>query len=123
MKKSLCSFVFFLNRQRREKYLSQVSQKSSAVVISSGVFWCWVTQTICCSWVTVLTDVTSAFVPLIRGLVDDSQEGVEEGITPQQQEDKDQESQHEDNSGERQEQMLERWKENVRSFGSPLYKQ
>lgn len=81
-------------------------QKSSAVVISFGVVWCWITQTICCSWVTVLTDITSAFVPLVRGLVDDSQEGVEEGITRQQQEDKDQKSQHEDDSGERQEQML-----------------
>lgn len=47
---------------------------------------------ICCSWATVLTDITSAFVPLVRGLVDDSQEGVEEGITRQQQEDKDQKS-------------------------------
>lgn len=69
---------------------------------------------------TVLTDITSAFVPLVRGLVDDSQEGVEEGITCQQQEDKDQKSQHEDDSGERQEQMLEGWKENVDSFSSPL---
>lgn len=55
---------------------------------------------------TVLTDVTSAFIPLVGGLVDDSQKGVEEGITRQQQEDKDQESQHKDNSWECQEQML-----------------
>lgn len=71
----------------------------------------------------MLTDVTSAFVPLVRGLVDDGQEGVEEGITRQQQEDKDQKSQHEDDSGKRQEQMLEGWKGNGYSFSSSLYKE
>lgn len=104
---SHCSFVFFLSRLWRKENLSQVSEKSSAVVISFGVVWCWVTQAICCSRVTVLTHVTSAFIPLVGGLVDDSQEGVEEGITGQQQEDKDQKSQHEDDSRERQKQMLE----------------
>lgn len=119
---SLCSFVFFLSRLWRKENLSQVLEKSSAVVISFGVVWCWVAQAICCSRVTVLTDVTSAFIPLVGGLVNDSQEGVEEGITGQQQEDKDQKSQHEDDSRERQKQMLEGWKENV-SLSSSTYKE
>lgn len=123
MKHILRSFVFFLSRLWRKENLSQVSEKSSAVVISFRVVWCWVTQTICCSRVTVLTDVTSAFIPLIGGLVDDSQEGVEEGITRQKQEDKYQKSQHEYNSGECQEQMLEGSKENVCSFSSAIYKE
>lgn len=122
MQRSLCSFVFFLSRLWRKENLPQVWEKSSAVVISFGVVWCWVAQAICCSRVTVLADVTSAFIPLVGGLVDDSQEGVEEGITSQQQEDKEQKPQHEDDSGERQEQMLERWKENV-SFTSSICKE
>lgn len=59
------------------------------------------------SGLAVLTDVTSTFIPLIGSLVDESQVGMEEGITRQQEEDKDQKSQHEDDSGEGQEQMLE----------------
>lgn len=63
---------------------------------------------VCCySWVAVLANVTSTFVPLIGGLVDKSQVGMEQSITPQEEEDKDQKSQHEDDSGKRQEQMLE----------------
>lgn len=61
----------------------------------------------CCSWLAVLTSVTSTFVPLVGSLVDKSQEGMETGITGQQEEDEDQEAQHEDDSGEGQEQMLE----------------
>lgn len=55
----------------------------------------------------VLTHVTPTFVPLIGGLVDESQIGMEKGVTRQEEEDEDQKSKHEDNSGESQEQMLE----------------
>lgn len=72
----------------------------------------------CCSWVAVLTDVTSTFVPLIGCLVDKSQVGMEEGITRQQEEDKDQKSQQEDDSGEGQEQMLEGQREKENYFPS-----
>lgn len=61
----------------------------------------------CCRWVAVLTNVTSTFVPLVGRLVDKSQEGMEQSVTRQKEEDKDQKSQHEDDSGEGQEQMLE----------------
>lgn len=64
-----------------------------------------------CSWLAVLTDVTSTFIPLIGSLVDESKVGMEEGITRQQEEDKDQKSKHEDDSREGQEQMLEGWRE------------
>lgn len=60
----------------------------------------------CCSWMAVLTHVTSTFVPLVGGLVDEHQVGVEKSVTRQEEEDKDQKSQHEDDSGESQEQML-----------------
>lgn len=60
-----------------------------------------------CSWLAVLANITSTFVPLIGGLVDKSQIGMEQGITRQEEEDKDQKPQHEDDSGEGQEQMLE----------------
>lgn len=59
------------------------------------------------SWVAVLANVTSTFVPLIGGLVDKSQVGMEQRITRKEEEDKDQKAQHEDDSGEGQEQMLE----------------
>lgn len=62
----------------------------------------------CCSWVAVLTRVTSTFVPLVGRLVDESQEGMEKGVTGEEEEDKDQKPQHEDDTGKGQEQMLER---------------
>lgn len=55
----------------------------------------------------VLTNITSAFVPLVGGLVDNSQVEMEEGVTGKQEEDEDQKSQHEHDSRERQEQVLE----------------
>ena len=55
----------------------------------------------------VLTDGTSTFVPLVGGLVDKSQIKMEHGVTRQQEEEKDQEAQHEDDSGKGHEQMLE----------------
>lgn len=61
----------------------------------------------CCTWVTMLTKVTSTFVPFIGGLVDKSQVGMEQGISREKEEDKHHKAQHEDNSGEGQEQMLE----------------
>lgn len=92
--------MFFLNRLQREENLSQVSEQPSAVVVSSGVVRCRITEVVCCnSRVTVPAGVASAFVPLIGGLVDNSQVGVEEGVTRQQEEDKDHKSQHEDNAG------------------------
>lgn len=92
--------VFFLNRLKREENLSQVSEQPSAVVVSSRVVQRWITEVVRCnSRVTVPTGVTSAFVALIGGLVDNSQVGVEEGVTRQQEEDKDHKSQHEDNAG------------------------
>lgn len=54
----------------------------------------------------VLTKITSTFVPLIGGLVDNSQVRMKQGVTRQEEEDKDQEAQHEDNSGEGQKEML-----------------
>lgn len=60
----------------------------------------------CYSWVAVLASITSAFVPLVGGLVDESQIGMKQGITRQKEEDEDQEAQHEDDSGESQKQML-----------------
>lgn len=60
----------------------------------------------CCTWVTVVTKVTSTFVPLVGGLIDKSQVGMEQGITRKKEEDKDHKAQHEDNSGEGQKQML-----------------
>lgn len=54
----------------------------------------------------MLTDETATFVPLVGGLVDKSQVGMEQAITRQEEEDKDEKPQHEDDSGERQEQML-----------------
>ena len=67
---------------------------------------------VCCrSWVAVLTHVAPTFVPLIGGLVDESQVGMEKGITRQEEEDKDQKSKHEDDSGEGQKQMLDGQKE------------
>lgn len=62
----------------REENLSEISQHSSAVVVSFGVVWCRVAQIVRrYSWVAVLTDVTSSFIPLVGGLVDDSQVGME----------------------------------------------
>lgn len=91
----------------REENLSEISQHSSAVVVSFGVVWRRVAQIVrCYSWVAVLTDVTSSFIPLVGGLVDDSQVGMEEGVTRKQEEDKDQKSQHEYDSREGQEEML-----------------
>lgn len=55
----------------------------------------------------VLTNITSTFVPLVGGLVDKSQVGMEQGVARKQEEDKDQKAQHEDDSGEGEEQMLE----------------
>lgn len=67
----------------------------------------------CCTWVTVLTKVTSTFVPLVGGLIDESQVEMEQGITRKKEEDKDHKAQHEDNSGEGQEQMLEGQRETL----------
>lgn len=61
-----------------------------------------------CCRVAVLTDVTSTFVPLVGGLVDESQVGMKQGVTRKEEEEKDQKAQHEDNTGESQEQMLQR---------------
>ncbi len=70
--------------------------------------WRRTTEIVCRrSWVAVLANVTSTFVPLIGGLVDKSQVGMEQRITRKEEEDKDQKAQHEDDSGEGQEQMLE----------------
>lgn len=54
----------------------------------------------------MLTHKTSTFVPLVGSLVDKSQVGMEQAITRQEEEDKHQKTQHEDDSGECQEQML-----------------
>lgn len=105
----LFSVVFFLNRLLREENLPEVSEYASTVVVSFGVVWCrGVGRVDCYSRMTVLTNVTSTFVPLVGGLVDHSQVGMKQGITGQEEEDKDHEAQHEDNPGESQEQMLER---------------
>lgn len=102
------SVVFFLNWLGRKENLPQVSEKPSAVVVSLRVVWCRAAEMVSCrSWVTVLTKITSTFVPLVGGLVDESQVGMEQGVTRQKEEDKDQKSQHEDDSGKGQEQMLE----------------
>ena len=78
-------------------------------MVSFRVVWRWVTEVVCCrSWVAVLARVTSTFVPLVGRLVDESQEGMEKCVTSQQEEDKDQKAQHEDDSGEGQERMLEK---------------
>lgn len=99
--------VFFLNWLKGEENLSQVSEYTLAVVVSFGVVWGWVTENICCySWVTVLANVSPTFVPLICSLVYKSKVGMEQSITPQEEEDEDKKSKHEDNSGECQEQML-----------------
>ncbi len=104
----LVSVVLFLNRLKRKENFSQVSEQPSAVVVSFRVVWCRAAEMICgCSWVAVLTDVTSTFVPLIGGLVDKSQVGVEQSITRQQEEDKHQKPQHEDDTRESQEKVLE----------------
>lgn len=98
---------------QREENLSQVSEQPSAVVVSFRVVWRRVTELVCrCSWVAVLTDIASTFVPLIGGLVDEGQVGMEQGVTCQEEEDEDQKSQHEDDPGEGQEQMLEGQKVN-----------
>lgn len=103
----------------REENLSQVSEKPSVVVVSFRVVWCWGTEMVCCcSRVAVLTNITSAFVPLIGRLVDKSQVGMEQGVTRQEEKDKDQKSQHEHDSGEGQEQMLEGQKEKKHYFSS-----
>lgn len=70
--------------------------------------WHWLAQTVChsTSRIAVRANITSAFVPLIGGLVDNSQVEMEEGVTSKQKEDKDQKSQHEYDSREGQEQVL-----------------
>lgn len=103
------SLVLFLSRLWREENLSDISQYSSAVVVSLGVVGHRVAQTICrsTSRIAVLANITSALIPLVGGLVDNSQEEMEEGVTGKQKEDKDQKPQHEHDSRERQEQVLE----------------
>lgn len=98
-----------MSRLWREENLSDISQYSSAVVVSLGVVWRRVARIVCLSSsrMAVLTNITSAFVPLVGGLVDNSQVEMEEGVTGKQEEDKDQKSQHEHDSRERQEQVLE----------------
>ena len=101
--------VFFVNRMWREEDFSQVSEYSSAVVVSFRVVWCRAAEMVSgCSRVAVLTHVTSTFVPLVGSLVHESQVGMEKSITSEEEEDKDQKSQHEDDSGEGQEQMLQK---------------
>lgn len=96
----------------REKNLFDISQYSSAVEVSLGLVWRRVAWILCPSRsrMAVLTNIASAFIPLVGGLVDNSQVEVEECVTSKQEEDKDQKSQHEHDSRECQEQMLERWK-------------
>lgn len=97
-----------MSRLWREENLSDISQYSSAVVVSLGVVWRWVAQTVCSSSprMAVLTNIASAFIPLVGSLVDNSQVEMEEGVTGKQEEDEDQKSQHEHDSRERQEQVL-----------------
>lgn len=97
-----------MSRLWREENLSDISQYSSAVVVSLGVVWRWVAQTVCrySPRMAVLTNITSAFIPLVGSLVDNSQVEMEEGVAGKQEEDKDQKSQHEHDSRERQEQVL-----------------
>lgn len=97
-----------MSRLWREENLSDISQYSSAVVVSLGVVWCRVAQSVCrsSSRMAVLTNITSAFIPLVGGLVDNSQVEMKECVTSKQEEDKDQKSQHEHDSRERQEQVL-----------------
>lgn len=96
-----------MSRLWREENLSDISQYSSAIVVSLGVVWRRVARIVRRSRMAVLTNITSAFVPLVGGLVDNSQVEMEEGVTGKQEEDEDQKSQHEHDSRERQEQVLE----------------
>lgn len=98
-----------MSRLWREENLSDISQYSSAVVVSLGVVWRRVARIVSrsSSRMAVLTNITSAFVPLVGRLVDNSQVEMEEGVTGKQEEDEDQEPQHEHDSRERQEQVLE----------------
>lgn len=97
-----------MSRLWRQENLSDILQYSSAVVVSLGVAWPLVAKTVCCSSsrMAVLTNITSAFIPLVGGLVDNSQVEMKEGVTGKQEEDKDQKSQHEHDSRKRQEQVL-----------------
>lgn len=97
------SVVFFLNMPQREENLPQVSEKPPAVVVSFRVIWDGATEIMsCCSWMAVLADIASTFVPLVGGLVDKSQVGMEHGVTRQEEENEHQEAQHEDDSGKSQ---------------------
>lgn len=97
-----------MSRLWRQKNLSNILQYSSAVVVSLGLVWPLMAQTLCrsSSRMAVVTNITSAFIPLVGGLVDNSQVEMEEGVTGKQEEDKDQKSQHEHDSRKRQEQVL-----------------
>lgn len=97
-----------MSRSWWEENLSDISQYSPTVVVSLGVVWRRVVQTVChsSSRMAVPTNITSTFIPLVGGLVDNSQVEMEEGVTGKQEEDKDQKSQHEHDSRERQEQVL-----------------
>ena len=79
---SVFSVVLFVNSLWREENLSQVFQQPPAVKVSLRAVWRRITEVVCrCGRVAVLTAVTSAFVPLIRGLVHENQVGMEEGIS------------------------------------------
>lgn len=72
----------------------------------------------CCCWVAVLADITSTFVPLVGGLVDESQVGMKQSVARKEEEEEDQEAQHEDDTGKSQEQMLQRDEEKEKLFNT-----
>lgn len=105
---SSSSLVFLLPRSPGTEDLSEVAQQPSAVEESPGVVGGGAAESVGRGGgVAVLADVPPTFVPLVGGLVDQSQVEVEEGVPRQEEEDEDDEAQHEDDSGEREEKMLE----------------